>query len=170
MSPEQFLRRIFRDSRGYLCLARISRLNGKGPFEQFFYRYPDELDQAVAWIEESNTVGMDLYFCVHLLKRQQRRKEDALPCTVLWADLDECDPKHLGKYGEPQPQLVVQSSEGHWQAYWLLKKPVAPQIAEEFSHRIALAYREFGADLSGHDLTQLLRLPTFNWKRVTNGE
>jgi hypothetical protein len=168
MQPEQFLRRIFRDSRGYLCLARISRLNGLG-FSQFFYRYPDELDQAVEWIEENRQgYGMDIYYCPHLLKRPERKKEFALPSLVLWADLDECHPKNLGKFGEPKPQLVLQTSEGRWQAYWILKSAVKPEVAEEFNHRIAVAYRDFGCDQGGFDLTQLLRVPTLNWKRVSD--
>lgn len=168
MTPEQFLRRIFRDSRGYLCLARISRLNGAG-FNQFFYRFPDELDKAVEWIEANRQeYGFDLYLCPHLLKKPERKKEFALPSLVLWADLDECHPKHLGKYGEPKPQLVLQTSEGRWQAYWILKQPLEPAKVEEFNHRIALSYKEFGCDQGGFDLTQLLRLPTLNWKRVAD--
>lgn len=165
MPPEKFLRLIFRDSRGYLCLARISRLNGLG-FTQFFFRYPDEVDQAIAWIAESDTYGMDLYFCVHLLSKRIRQKPFALPVTVLWADLDTCHPKNLGRYGEPKPQLIVQSSLGHWQAFWFLEKPMPAPDAEQITMRIARAYHPDGCDLSGADLTQLLRLPTYNWKYV----
>lgn len=166
MSPKAFLRLIFRDSRGYLCLARISRLNGLG-FSQFFYKYPEELEKAVTWIQENDTYGLDLYYCVQLLKRPIRQKEYTLPVLALWADLDECHPKNLGRYGEPKPQILVQSSEGRWQAYWLLKEPMAPEQAEQFTKRIARAYHPDGCDLSGADLTQILRLPTRNWKRVS---
>lgn len=166
MSPEQFLLRIFGDLRGFLCLARISRLNGEG-FAQTFFRYPDQLNEAVTWIEENlQEYGFDLYLCPHLLKRAERKKEFALPSRVLWADLDECNPKNLGRYGEPKPQLVLQTSQGRWQAYWFLKQPTAPERVEEMNHRIAIAYKDCGCDQGGFDLTQLLRLPTLNWKYV----
>lgn len=166
MSPEDFLRRIFGDLRGYLCLARVSRLNGAG-FTQFFFRYPEQLDEAVEWVDENRQgYGFDLYFCAHLLKRPVRTKEFALPSRILWADLDECHPRNMGKYGEPKPQLVLQTSQGRWQAYWFLQKPTAPERVEEMNRRISIAYRDCGCDKNGWDLSQLLRLPTLNWKRV----
>jgi hypothetical protein len=165
LTPEQFLRRIFGASRGYLCLARISRLNGLG-FSQFFFRYPEQLSDALAWITENDTYGLDLYFGVQLLSRPIRQKEFALPTRVLWADLDECHPNKLGRYGEPKPQLVMQSSQGRWQAYWFLSRPVKAEVAQELNKQIAAAYKEDGCDQSGWDTTQIMRLPTRNWKYI----
>ena len=167
MPPRDFLRLIFRDGRGWLCVAKIHRLNGQG-FSQKFFRYPDEFETAIAYIEQSDSYGVDLYFCPHLLARPERKKEHALAGSVLWADLDECHPSNLGRYGEAKPTLVVQTSERRWQAYWFLSKVLAPPQIEELNHRIALAYKDVGCDQSGWDISQLLRLPTKNWKRVSD--
>jgi hypothetical protein len=57
---------------------------------------------------------------------------------------------------------VVQSSVAKWQAYWRMTSKLDPYDAERYSRRIAYMV---GADRSGWDLTQLLRVPfTTNWK------
>jgi hypothetical protein len=46
-----------------------------------------------------------------------------------------------------------------------LNKKIDPERAEDYSRRIAYKYAEYGVDKSGHDLTQLLRVPgTINYK------
>lgn len=168
MTVETFLRTLFGDLQGYLCLARISRLNGRG-FSQTFFRYPEELEEALHFVHENDTYGIDLYLCTSLLSKPERKKEFCLSGYILWADLDECHPRNLGKFGEPKPNLILQTSEGRWQSYWILKDTLEPSKAEELNHRIALAYKDYGCDDGGWDLTQLMRLPTKNWKRVRDG-
>jgi hypothetical protein len=64
-----------------------------------------------------------------------------------------------------KPSVVLKSSADRWQAFWTLTEGVGPFVAEDYSHRIAYAYRDKGVDPSGWDLTQLLRVPfTFNYK------
>jgi hypothetical protein len=50
----------------------------------------------------------------------------------------------------------VISSPGREQYWWRLSRPVAPEEGEDLNRRLAYA---MGADLSGWDLTQLLRVP-----------
>jgi hypothetical protein len=46
-----------------------------------------------------------------------------------------------------------------------MDKPLEPEVAEDYSRRIAYAHADDGADKSGWDLTQLLRVPlTYNMK------
>jgi RepB DNA-primase from phage plasmid len=52
--------------------------------------------------------------------------------------------------------VIVESSPGRWQCYRPLTEPVDPCLGEELNQRLAYA---LGADTSGWDLTQLLRLP-----------
>jgi hypothetical protein len=63
------------------------------------------------------------------------------------------------------PSMTVESSPGRYQALWILDTPCDPIDAEELSKRIAYYHADQGADKSGWDLTQLLRVPqTLNFK------
>jgi hypothetical protein len=64
-----------------------------------------------------------------------------------------------------EPSITIESSPGRFQAYWKFEKNVQPDEAENISQRIAYEHAEEGADRSGWDLTQLLRMPfTYNFK------
>lgn len=160
----ELLRRVLpsRD-RGYICLAR------KGPGDkwfQSFLKYPKELELINGVVEAWMWEVCDIYFCPHLLSKPERKKEYALPGKVLWADLDDCPARVLGRYGEPLPQILIATSLFRSQAYWLLKDPLEPTQYEALNKRIAFAYRDEGCDQGGWDLTQLLRVPyTYNHKR-----
>jgi hypothetical protein len=70
----------------------------------------------------------------------------------LWADGDGATiPPSV-----PPPSAVVETSPGRHHYYWRLTEPCPPAQAEQLNHRIAYA---LGADKSGWDLTQLLRVP-----------
>jgi len=62
----------------------------------------------------------------------------------------------------PAPTAVVISSPSREQYWWRLSRPVKPEEGEDLNRRFAYA---MAGDLSGWDLTQLLRVPgTFNRK------
>lgn len=108
-----------------------------------------------------NVQHKNLWFCVNILDKKERRKEDTKVHNIVWADLDTCDPKDVS----PPPNVVIRSSPERYQALWKLDQNVAPEIAEDYSKRIAYKYNQNGADPSGWDLTQLLRVPfTKNFK------
>jgi hypothetical protein len=95
----------------------------------------------------------DVYFCPALLSQRRRQKPDVLESAVLWVDFDyPVEVSHLN----PQPSVVVQSSEEHYHCYWRLQQPVQLAQLEEYNQRLAL-YAQ--GDLSGWDAIQLLRLP-----------
>ncbi len=149
---------IFRDNKGYICLAYRKDMNPETKLEQSFFHWADDTEQIKAWIEEHKSGNC--YFCPHLLSEPIRRKKYALPGHTLWADLDECSYDKLGKYVEPTPKYVVQTSPNHQQAYWILADDMEPEEYEALTRRIALAYKDEGCDQSGWDLTQLLRIPS----------
>lgn len=106
-------------------------------------------------------VTHDLYYCPQLLSRAKRSKETVITCPTLWADLDNCPPEKL----LVKPTILVQTSPNRYQALWIVKPSPEPAVAEEVSRRIAYYHAEDGADKSGWDLTQLLRVPfSFNHK------
>ena len=79
-------------------------------------------------------------------------KENATPLAALYVDGDGA------KVGSriPEPTATVESSPGREQFWWALSEPVAPKEGEELNRRLAYA---MGADRSGWDLTQLMRVP-----------
>lgn len=155
---ETFFKALFRQESGYIGVATLE--HHEDVFAQAFFAYPEQLPQLLEYVNV-NYQGRSMYFCPQLLKRAERTKVSIKTCTVLWSDLDKCPPEVL----DPPPSIVVESSPGRWQGYWLMQDAIEPLEAEDLSHRIAYAYRDQGADQSGWDLTQLLRIPmTYNMK------
>jgi hypothetical protein len=103
-----------------------------------------------------------VYFCPQLLDGAKRRKkENVVRCPVLWADLDSCNPQVL----QVPASIVVQSSTGRWQAFWRMEESLSPDAAQTLCMKIAYFHADQGADRSGWDLTQLMRVPyTPNYK------
>lgn len=81
----------------------------------------------------------------------------------LWADCDT--PEALSALAEfhPEPSYIVATgSEDNVQAWWPLRDPVAPELAERLNRTLATA---LGADSKATDCARILRPPgTFNHK------
>lgn len=155
-----FFESLFKDNQGFLCIATTGQIAPKTTFKQRFFRWPEDfksVENFILSVEKKHNV----YFCVNLLKQEKRTKDDALATDFLWADLDSVNPDSE-KFSKLPPPIVVQSSPGRWQAYWRLTTKLEPFQAEIYSKRLAYY---FGADKSGWDLTQLMRVPfTRNFK------
>jgi hypothetical protein len=147
-------RHIFGDEHGLLAICHTD-----GPhFRTQYFAYPKAAEAAAEWALEKGQETHEVYFCVHLLTEARRIKENATGIHTLWGDLDGT---HVPK-GELMPTALVQSSPGHYHCYWRLADSIPPQAAELLNKRLAV---EIGADPSGFDLTQLLRVPgTANYK------
>ncbi len=124
-----------------------------------YFAWPDERERARRWIvREAFTKGRETYHCAHRLTSRRRVKDNAAPLLSLYVDGDGAKvTEHL-----PRPSAVVESSPEREQFYWSLTQPLSPEAAEQLNRRLAYA---LGADKSGWDLTQLLRIPgTPNFK------
>jgi hypothetical protein len=142
---------------GYIC---ISRRVPDGKFEERFFRWPNEEDEVSRFIEQ-HILKQNVWFCPMLLGAKSRNKYSVEQCPAAWADLDTCPPESL----LIPPTLLLETSEGRHQALWVFDELVAPIDAEDISKRIAYYHADEGADKSGWDLTQLLRVPyTLNQK------
>jgi hypothetical protein len=152
---KSFFWRVFGRASGYLCIGH----KRDGRYHEAFFAYPDDLDGALNDIAEHYETA-DVYFCPHLFGEKRRSKETVTVCPAAWADLDECKPEKL----LVTPSIVMETSEGHWQALWLFEEPQEPRQAERLSRRIAYFHKADGCD-SGWALTKLLRVPlTHNHK------
>lgn len=147
------------DHDGYVCIATAKP--DMSEWKERFFKWPGQAERMLDHVEKMR-VGHNVWFCPHLLDGTRRVKGNAtVPTAVLWADLDTCRPD----IPEPPPSVVVTSSPGRWQAYWRLTEPAEPNDVESVNQRIAYLYQTQGADISGWDLSQLLRVPyTHNYK------
>jgi len=101
--------------------------------------------------------GREWYFTPGLFNRfGTTQKEFCVGAATLWVDIDEphsVDPKEL----EPHPSAIVESSPGKYHCYWFLEETLSVDVLEQYNRR--LAYTIPGADHSGWDANQLLRIP-----------
>lgn len=104
--------------------------------------------------------GADIYFTPNLFDRPERKKEYMISSCWLYADLDRVDPREIER--GYRPTIAWQSSPKRFQALWEI-----PQSLDMEDHGVLnkrLTYY-LGADRSGWDATQVLRLPgTRNYK------
>ena len=144
---------------GYVCIALLP--HNKRELRERYFSWPEQLDDMITYVTES-TEGYNVYFCPQLLKSKERNKASVISCPVVWADLDTCEPNNL----LVDPSIIVETSYGRYQALWRFEAPREPHVAERMSRKIAYAHAEDGADRSGWDLSQLLRVPgTVNLKQ-----
>ena len=151
---------VYGEGEGYIALFAGQRRNRRlvHPQEGYF-PYQDRIDQAQRWARAAAATDRDVYMCAHLTTEKRRRKETAAPLWSLYADLDEPSPQ---PESVPKPSLVVESSPGRFHSYWSLTEPVPPADGERLNRQLAVT---LGADPSGWDTTQLLRVPgSFNHK------
>ncbi len=143
---------LFSGRRGAPGAGRLSSLRSA------YFAYPEEIGSAEEWCQRQDRSGREVYHCAHLLEVPPRLKTNAAPMLSLWVDGDGAEPGP----GLPKPTATVYSSPGREQYYLRLSEPVPPEFGEGLNRRLALA---MGADVSGWDLTQLLRPPgTHNHK------
>jgi hypothetical protein len=146
-----FFEYIFGDKNGYVCISTAVP-EVKSSWKDHFFRWPAQRKDVVNFIQEVQN-NKNVWFGVNLLDKAKRLKENCLPTNLVWADLDAQKPDTV----EPVPSSHWQSSPGRYQAIWRLGRQISPDIAEEYSKRIAYAHDYI--DRSGWDLTQVLRVP-----------
>lgn len=153
-----FFRVVYGREPGYVCIAVIPP-SMKGIEERFFL-WPENLEQMKQYVVSRMTTH-NVYFCPQLLDAPSRKKTQVRYCPNAWADLDTCPPDKL----IVTPTILIESSENRFQALWAFEEARPPTEGEALSRRIAYAHAHHGADQSGWDLSQLLRVPgTYNLK------
>jgi hypothetical protein len=149
-------RHLFGGGRGLLWVwTGIRDEHGKIPpttIKENGFAYPKAAASAAQWALVKAGEGREVFFCCHLLDKPRRIKENASSVAALWAELDGSPPPN----GDLRPSAIWQSSPGHYHVAWRLSDPIPPEAAEKLNKRLA---RAIGADPSGFDLTQLLRVP-----------
>ena len=150
------LKAVWGDGHGYAFVPRRKPAAGETPavWEERQYKYPEEWGTLKEYVVDSAKNGYDVYWCPLLFDSPRRKKEKALVKTnVLWADLDYVNPAELGAL---KPSVAWKSSDERYQAIWFLDKSYPIEDVETTNRD--LTYK-IGADKSGWDVTQVLRVP-----------
>ena len=158
---------LFEDLQGYLATftgqqssrpgARPNELNDT---QQRSWIWPEENDEAAAYLLGQSDTGRDAYFGVHLFRKSGTRRGDhAGEVQALWVDGDGARvPKDW-----PRPTAVVESSPGRHHFYWRLTRPIPPEEAAQLNRRLCYG---MGGDRGKWGLGTVLRAPgTRNYKR-----
>lgn len=121
------------------------------------FKWPEERDRILEHLG-SHTED-DMYWCPSIFEKKQRKLELAMDEHALWADLDEVDPREIDE--EYKPSIAWETSPGRYQALWLITGGDIQGASWPGNENQRLTYY-LGADHSGWDTTQLLRVP--GWK------
>lgn len=119
------------------------------------FRWPTDRKEILSYMAAHNRAGHDVYWCPSLFEYPMRRSDAAMDEHCLWADLDEVDPRNIADY---PPTIAWESSPNRYQAIWLASGGDFQGASWPGNENQRLTYL-LGADPSGWDTTQLLRLP-----------
>lgn len=135
-----------------------------GFHESRAFRWPQDKSKILEHMAKH--IGHDLYWCPNLFEGPDRKSELAMDEHALWADLDEADPRLLSDNTDYKPTVAWESSPGRYQGLWLGNPDNGDFQGASWpgNENQRLSYH-IGADKSGWDTTQLLRIPGWpNWK------
>jgi hypothetical protein len=145
-----FLDRVVTTPEGFFCLS-LMQPDGKAWTDQYFIWPRDRENIAKFALEKADKYNV--YFSSYLYKTQKRTKDNVLPSRTIQADLDEADISDI----PIKPNVIVQTSPGRSQAFWVLKQELDLDTHETLSKKITYAIKK--ADHSGWPVGRTARLP-----------
>jgi hypothetical protein len=160
MDLSTFLHTVITTPSGWLCVGVASQA-GNGWVEVWF-NWPDD-EQAVIETVNKYRDEYNIYFSAYLFSQQSSVKANVLPSRTIQADLDEADINTLPVV----PTILIQSSPGRHQAYWVLKDQLDNDAHEILSRK--LTYAIPNCDRSGWTLGHKVRLPETNNFKYNDG-
>lgn len=158
----QLISRAWGKQEGYAFFPWIDRkiqrdtgIRRKGFHEGDAFMWPRDKAKIIDHILEHAKVGKDhdQYWSTSLFEEPIRQETYAMDEHALWADLDRVDPSTLDQY---PPTMAWESSPGSYQALWLTGQFVGASWPGNENQKMTYLV---GADASGWDTVQLLRVP-----------
>ena len=150
-----FIQWLIGDDPGYIGLGAKGATNNS--WVEATFKWPQNVEEIAHFIKTHGATH-NVYMCPTPLRNSGRTKVNVSFSNVCWADLDECPVEKL----KLPPTIVIQTSEGRHQCYWRLNNKTHADLVEDLNRRIAYAHEDDGCDISGWDLTQMLRIPNTN--------
>lgn len=155
MDITAFLKTVITTDEGWFELL-IGPPNGEGAFQEWFH-WPEELPKIVESAMKYRDAN-NVYFSSHLFNRKDSHKPFVLPSRTIQADLDDAMPPTMRP-----PSVLVETSPGRHQGFWLYSTMMPPEQLEGLSR--ATTYGIPQADRSGWSVGHKMRVPdTFNHK------
>jgi len=154
----EIMRRAWRNQPGWVflpwmkggCKDKRERLQ---TFREESFRWPEDREKILSHMQAH--VGDDLFWSPAVYEGRARLTELAWDETCLWADLDQVDPREIED--GLRPTVAWETSPNRYQALWYLDgKYLGFSGIGDLNHRLT---DYLGADPSGWDTTQLLRVP-----------
>lgn len=152
---KDFLATVITAEKGWFLLAVG---NSGAHWHEEWFAYPEQVDEI---IDRANALKDDnnVYFSSYLFSDKRSIKECVLPTRTIQADLDEADVDNL----PIEPTVLVQTSPGRHQAFWILNDYVDLEVHEILSRKMTYAIPS--CDRSGWPLGRKVRFPdTYNHK------
>ncbi len=145
---------------GYVFFPYIDREEQKasgirraGFHEGPAFEWPKDRQEIVDYLHTKQ--GMDVYWTTSIFEFPSRNEAVAKTEHALWADLDEVDPDTLLDY---PPTIAWESSPDRYQCLWVAQTGNFEGASDPGNENQRMTYL-IGADASGWDAAQLLRIP-----------
>jgi hypothetical protein len=138
-------------------VQRDTGVRRKGFHEGEAFKWPADREKIVDHLvlHTKDSLEHDIYWGTSLFEYPMRREDVAMDEHALWADLDAVDPSTLDEY---PPTIAWESSPGRYQALWVAARGDFQGASWPGNENQKMTYMT-GADASGWDTVQLLRIP-----------
>lgn len=173
----EFFEYIWGEDKGQVSLATIE--HGSPKPRQYMLDWPLRKKQIISFVLSEDATGKDIYFRPAVFKspdeasehtadgKTRPTRDNVKGANVLWVDIDgyksgqshppEDWPAFCKDRGIPEPSLIVRPSvQASQHVYWGLDEFTPTEVVETLNRNLAAV---IGADLSGWDGNQLLRVP-----------
>ncbi|MEX0783341.1 MAG: phage/plasmid primase, P4 family [Dehalococcoidia bacterium] len=149
------LHTMFRGQEGFVAFWEGRRAPGSKnmtPVRTRFIHNSDMSEESLEGLLQDVPAEHELYVAPLLYSDKKRDKAHALPLACLYVDGDGA----LIPPEVPHPDIVLETSPGRHHYIWPLAEVVEPEHGQGLNERLAAM---IGADPSGGDLAQLIRIP-----------
>src|SRR5688572_26001474 len=151
---------------GWFCLAHAKvgddERRTKESWQEEFFSWPDEKPLVINRVRELGT-NVEIYFSPYLFSEKASKKQYAIVGKTIVADLDEANVLTL----QVEPSVLVETSPGRHQGYWILHSQLDNDEHEQLSKR--LTYSIPRCDKTGWFLGKKVRVPETYNNKYTSG-
>lgn len=111
------------------------------------------------WLATMNLKGAGVFVTANKTDGDGRRIENIKELRAIWCEWD--GPGNLPQW-PLEPQMIVETSPGHFHIYWLTD----PLAWSEFTDLMGVIVHSYGSDPSAKDASRVLRIPGFYHQKV----